>query len=466
MTTSVGNWVEYVAAHTAPSRVRWLRGASDERDELLHADVTSDRGAAGQTKTVISAKHHGDVSDAVEYLTRAEATARFWPMFRGAMKGRTMYVLPYVLAAGTNVESAGVQLTDNARFARRLSDMVRLDAAVHRSTRFVRALHARFTSAEPTVCCFAEGRTIWAPSVHPNVLLEARPHALRLATIEMRDGECLPARMAVVAVSRQGAARPLYFGVVAPAEFGRPPAVLLGAGRGRAHRTVANDVVWLTAHEGALHAILCEASPFIDRSDELPSMVPIDALVFCTRRAGVGPLAVELPVWASACYSGTMLTAEADGPASLDPLGMASYSGIDITEYVDRWFALGTRLRQPPKTFRVNWFLRGADGALLWPALVEGWRVVDWMAARVEGRGAAHSTFLGSVPTMDAIERSGLPLSDETWRTLLGVDAAAWRLEVDVHARALANLGENVPLDLHREHRRLTARLHEATPPT
>jgi GTP-dependent phosphoenolpyruvate carboxykinase len=381
------------------------------------------------------------------------------------MRGRVMYVVPYVLGLDSGVESAGVQVTDDLRVVIGLSRSVHVDATVREAPQFVRSLHAVHTPSSPTICCFVEGRTIWAPSVGSRELLDARAHALRLATVEMRDTDRLPARMGVVAVSREGGERPLYVGVVAPHGFGRAPSVLLGTTRERtSYRVLAEEVVWLSTDDGRLHAVLCERAPAGDDAAEIPATVPIDAIVLCTRRAEAGPLVLELPNWGHAAYAATMLAADADD-ASVDPMGMTAHCGIDINEYIDRWFALGSRLRRPPKTFQLNWFIRGPDGSMLWPALYEGWRVVKWITSRVEGHGSARATFAGGIPSSDSIEREGLRLPDEAWRQLLDADPVAWARELEFHARILARLGKSAPLDLYREHRGFEARLAEAATP-
>ncbi len=460
MTSPVETWVAHVAKHTGAKSVHWLDAAFHQ----LSKDFPNETRRDVRPSMIVSARRREDVSLAAEFLTRAEATARFWPALRDCMKGRAMYVLPYVLGRDTRLESAGVQITDDPQLVVAFARTVHLDHdGVRRSTHFVRSVHAVRAPCPPAICCFADGDAIWAPSVASSDLLDARPHALRLATLARPGMERLAARMAVVRVPR-GRGEPLHFGIIAPSAFGRQSASLLGAAKHRRYRVLGGEVAWLTNENDRLHAVLCERPPPAEDGGQetVPSTVPLDALVYCTRRASAVPLVLELTGWAHGCYAGAMLAADADATASVDAMGMSAFCGIDLGEYLDRWLALGARVRQLPKLFQLNWFLRGSDGSLLWPGLFEGWRIAEWMIGRLEGRATGRATAAGFVPTADAIERAGLRCSDESLRLLFDVAPESWTRELEGHAQALATLGRMVPLELRREHRFLTTRFEEA----
>jgi GTP-dependent phosphoenolpyruvate carboxykinase len=470
MTFPADTWVAHVAAQTNPASIQWLTNSRD-CTALENGDVPSERSRPPKPSTFMCARQRDEVSQTCEFLTRAEATARFWSAFRNSMRGRVMYVLPYTLGPSTTVASCagGVQVTDDPRLAAALARTVHIDASIRQATRFVRSVHAVQATCAPAICCFADGRAVWAPAVSSSDLIDARPHALRLATVELPREERLAARMAVVRVpSTRGGERPLHYGVIAPFELGRAPSSLLGTRRERgAYRTLASEVVWLTVEDGQLHALLCEREPGSEAAADAETTtmtsanVPLDAIVFCTRRASGAPLVVELSGWSHGCYAGAMLAADADEGSPADPMGMSQFCGIDLNEYLDQWFALGARLRRPPKLFQLNWFVRGADGSLLWPALFEGWRIINWMTARLEGEGKNRATCAGIVPTADAIEREGLRIPDHVWHSIFDLVPAAWERELASHARALDALGKGAPLELHHEHRLMSARLRE-----
>ena len=112
------------------------------------------------------------------FLTRSQATQRYWDPFRGSMRGRVMYVLPYELATGTPVAEAGVSITDDPGLLVELARRGHVDPSVRTAPRYV-----------------------------------------RLASTDVEAQRRLPARMAVVEVVSGD--RSHFIGVVAPNRFGR-----------------------------------------------------------------------------------------------------------------------------------------------------------------------------------------------------------------------------------------------------
>ena len=78
-----------------------------------------------------------------------------------------------------------------------------------------------------------------------------------------------------------------------------------------------------------------------------------------------------------------------------------------------------------PKIFRVNWFRTDDDGKFLWPGFGENLRVLKWVLERCDGSGAAMETPIGSVPTLDAIDPTGVDRR-RSMAPLLRVDPAEW----------------------------------------
>lgn len=124
MTSPVETWVAHVAKHTDAKSVHWLDAAFHE----LPKEVPSEGHRAERPSMIVAARQREDVSLAAEFLTRAEATARFWPALRDCMKGRAMYVLPYVLGRDTRFESTGVQITDDPQLVVAFARTVHLDS--------------------------------------------------------------------------------------------------------------------------------------------------------------------------------------------------------------------------------------------------------------------------------------------------------------------------------------------------
>ncbi len=463
MSTTADRWVEHVAGFTNPARVRWCSGDPSEL-EAIEREALADPEGAEKPELAMSARRREDVGGGSAFLTRSQATQRYWEPFRGSMRGRVMYVLPYELATGTPVAEAGVQITDDPGLLVELARRVHVDRSVRTAPRYVRALHARHAKCAPAICCFVEGRTIWAPGVAARDYLDAHVHALRLASTDVEAQRRLPARMAVVEVVSGD--RSHFIGVVAPNRFGRAQASLLGTPRtGVSYRILASKAVWLAVDDdGELRATICERCDDAEPSTSgATRSVPLSAIVFCTRRASLVPLVLELPGWENACYIGALLEADAGGSSGspIDPMGMRDFCGSELNEYVNQWLALGPRLRKTPKIFQLNWFRRGQDDGLAWPGEAEAWRVVDWMVARIECRAAARATVAGFTPGPEAVDRTGLAIDEERWRALFEVDPAAWRSEVVCHEQSLAQLGGGVPLELRRAHAMFAGRVDE-----
>jgi phosphoenolpyruvate carboxykinase (GTP) len=126
---------------------------------------------------------------------------------------------------------------------------------------------------------------------------------------------------------------------------------------------------------------------------------------------------------------------------------------------------VGGALQSPPRLFRVNWFRTGADGQYLWPGFGENLRVLKWVLDRCDGRAPAKDTAIGLIPTPDAIDRTGLSLSDETMRDLLRVDPAEWADAVAGQHEFLGSFGDRTPAPLWEEYRTLARRIDaEMTP--
>ena len=104
------------------------------------------------------------------------------------------------------------------------------------------------------------------------------------------------------------------------------------------------------------------------------------------------------------------------GKLRFDPMAMLPFCGYNMGDYFAHWLEIGkaTDTAKLPKLFWVNWFRRGDDGSFLWPGFGDNSRVLKWVVERVNGTGAAAETAIGNVPTVDAIDRSGLDLDDAT----------------------------------------------------
>jgi phosphoenolpyruvate carboxykinase (GTP) len=147
-------------------------------------------------------------------------------------------------------------------------------------------------------------------------------------------------------------------------------------------------------------------------------------------------------------------------------MAMWPFCGYNMGDYFGHWLDMGASVAKPPKIFRVNWFRTSEGGRFLWPGFGDNLRVLKWILDRCEGRGSAVDTVLGEVPTTDAIDRSGLTLSEADMTELLKVDPAEWVEAVSTQEELIELFGSHMPQELIQEHDQLARRINAAiTPP-
>jgi phosphoenolpyruvate carboxykinase (GTP) len=114
----------------------------------------------------------------------------------------------------------------------------------------------------------------------------------------------------------------------------------------------------------------------------------------------------------------------------------------------------------------VNWFRTSEGGRFLWPGFGDNLRVLKWVLDRCAGDGPAVDTALGEVPTVDAIDRSGLNVSEADMAELLKVDPAEWVEAVAAQEELIQMFGNHMPKEIIAEHDELARRINQAiTPP-
>jgi phosphoenolpyruvate carboxykinase (GTP) len=190
------------------------------------------------------------------------------------------------------------------------------------------------------------------------------------------------------------------------------------------------------AHPNARFATPAAQDPAIAAEWEDPAGVPIDAMLFGGRRAGVVPLVTESFDWEHGVFMGSTMSSEMTAAAAgtvgklrFDPFAMLPFCGYNMADYMAHWLKIGEQADPDklPRIFYVNWFRKDADGHFLWPGFGENSRVLAWIFRRLEGTAEATDTAIGRLPGDGGIDTDGLDISAQDMAELLLVDEELWR---------------------------------------
>ncbi|HEU5004133.1 MAG TPA: phosphoenolpyruvate carboxykinase (GTP) [Actinomycetota bacterium] len=222
------------------------------------------------------------------------------------------------------------------------------------------------------------------------------------------------------------------------------------------------------AHPNARFTAPAAQCPVIAPEWEDPAGVPISAILFGGRRAGVVPLVTEAFDWQHGVFLGSIMASEttaaqagAVGQVRRDPFAMLPFCGYNMADYLAHWLAVGAKAdpEKLPKAYFVNWFRKGPDGKFLWPGYGENSRVLAWICERIAGGAEVVSTPIGNVPAPGSLNAEGLALSPEDLATLTSVSGDDWRGELDSIKAHYEKLGDRLPAVLWDELAALEERL-------
>jgi phosphoenolpyruvate carboxykinase (GTP) len=206
------------------------------------------------------------------------------------------------------------------------------------------------------------------------------------------------------------------------------------------------------AHPNARFTVSAKRNPGYSPHTEDPTGVPISALVFGGRRREVAPLVYQARDWAHGVLVAASVASETTaamvgqvGVVRRDPMAMQPFCGYNFADYWRHWLEIGSKLKNPPPIFHVNWFRRDTQGHFLWPGFGDNLRVLAWMLERAAGKAGATESPIGFLPRPEDLNTSGLSISAEAMGELLSVDRTLWRKETADMREYLMRYGDRLP---------------------
>jgi phosphoenolpyruvate carboxykinase (GTP) len=225
------------------------------------------------------------------------------------------------------------------------------------------------------------------------------------------------------------------------------------------------------AHPNARFTVPAKQCPVIAPEWEDPKGVPIDAILFGGRRAGIVPLVTEAFNWQHGTFLGATVSSETTaaitgkvGQLRRDPMAMLPFCGYNMGDYFAHWLKIGagSNASKLPKIFYVNWFRQDKNRKLLWPGYGENSRVLKWIFERCDDKVHAKDTPIGRIPDAADLDTKGLDINTAQVNELLGVDVDGWLAEVPSIKEHFAKFGSHLPEGLNSEVKALEDRLRAA----
>ncbi|MFW5857158.1 MAG: phosphoenolpyruvate carboxykinase (GTP) [Planctomycetota bacterium] len=291
------NWVKEMAAMCQPDQVVWCDGSEEEKTrfeqeafetgELTELDQEKLPGcvyhrtalndvARTENLTFICMDNKDDAGPLNNWMTREDGYKEGAKFFKGSMKGRTMYVVPFAMGPiGGPLTKYGVELTDSIYVVLNMRIMTRMGQAVldhlGEDGEFTRCLHGKadIDIEKRRILHFPEDNAIWSVNsgYGGNVLLGKKCLALRIASYLGKQEEWMAEHMLILGIEEPGG-HTEYIAAAFPSACGKTNLAMLVPPEGlraKGYRiwTVGDDIAWMrVGWDGRLWAINPEAGCF------------------------------------------------------------------------------------------------------------------------------------------------------------------------------------------------------------
>lgn len=290
-------WVAEMAVLCKPERIVWIDGSEEEKKRLedeavaigeiirlnqeklpgcfYHRTAINDV-ARTENLTFICSKNKEDVGPTNNWMAPKEGYKKARAYFKGAMKGRTMYVIPFSMGpVGSPFSKVGVELTDSIYVVLNMRIMTRVGQKVldylGAEGEFTKCLHskAELDINKRLILHFPEDNTIWSVNsgYGGNVLLGKKCLSLRIASFLARKEGWLAEHMLIMGIEEPNG-HVEYIAAAFPSACGKTNLAMLIPPEGLKIKgykiwTVGDDISWMRIDtDGGLWAINPESGFF------------------------------------------------------------------------------------------------------------------------------------------------------------------------------------------------------------
>jgi phosphoenolpyruvate carboxykinase (GTP) len=291
----VQKWVKDVAALCQPDEVFWCDGSEQEKEELtriafkcgdliplnqeklpgcyLHRSALNDV-ARTENLTFVCTPTEEEAGPNNNWMSPGESYDKLSKIYAGAMRGRTLYVIPFLMgASGSSFSKVGIQVTDSVYVVLNMRIMTRMGKValdhLGDADDFTRCLHSKadLDIERRFICHYPQDNTIWSvgSGYGGNALLAKKCLALRIASKLGQQEGWLAEHMLIVGVESPDGEITYICGAF-PSACGKTNLAMLvppDSMKGWKIHTIGDDISWLrVGPDGRLWAVNPEAGCF------------------------------------------------------------------------------------------------------------------------------------------------------------------------------------------------------------